>query len=150
MKRRREIIQPASPAREQASFQSYMNHFSVCCFPCPERYDSKMKRKDNFCTVRLILVFMRTIGLVLLYFSFSIGITFYQKWFIKVCIEKMYSIFICCFITVGEILNILEVTVSSQLKTNTDKFENIVYKTQLHACSIIYFVGVNLGILWNF
>lgn len=83
MKRRREVIQPVSPTREPTSFQSYMRHFSVCCFPCPERYDSRMKRMDSFCTVRLVLMFCRTIGLVLLYYTFSIGITFYQKWFIK-------------------------------------------------------------------
>lgn len=96
MKRRREGIQPASPIREPPTFQSYMNHFSVCCYPCPKHYDSKGKRMDSFCTVRLILIFLRTIGLVLLYFTFSIGITFYQKWFIKV--STVNHFFYKCFI----------------------------------------------------
>lgn len=33
---------------------------------------------------RTLLVSLRTIGLILIYYFFSIGITFYQKWFIKV------------------------------------------------------------------
>ncbi|KFM57012.1 Solute carrier family 35 member C2, partial [Stegodyphus mimosarum] len=84
MKRRRELIQPSnSPNRQVSSFRSYIEHFNVCCYPCPQPYNSKMKRMDSFCTVRLILLFFRTIGLVCLYYCFSIGITFYQKWFIK-------------------------------------------------------------------
>lgn len=34
--------------------------------------------------LRYTAVALRTVGLILLYYSFSIGITFYQKWFIKV------------------------------------------------------------------
>lgn len=33
--------------------------------------------------LRYTAVALRTVGLILLYYSFSIGITFYQKWFIK-------------------------------------------------------------------
>lgn len=33
---------------------------------------------------KLLFVGLRTTGLILLYYSFSIGITFYQKWLIKV------------------------------------------------------------------
>ncbi|KAG8201912.1 hypothetical protein JTE90_027389 [Oedothorax gibbosus] len=84
MKRRREssLHRNSSPNR-QASFMSYIRHFNVCCFPCPDVYNPKMKSLDRFCTVRLILAFIRTLGLVCLYYCFSIGITFYQKWFIK-------------------------------------------------------------------
>lgn len=31
-----------------------------------------------------LVVTLRTFGLILIYYLFSIGITFYQKWFIKV------------------------------------------------------------------
>ena len=34
---------------------------------------------------RQFFIIFRTIGLILIYYTFSIGITFYQKWFIKVC-----------------------------------------------------------------
>ncbi|XP_064466383.1 solute carrier family 35 member C2-like isoform X3 [Ornithodoros turicata] len=34
-------------------------------------------------TVKYLGVALRTVGLILLYYCFSIGITFYQKWFIK-------------------------------------------------------------------
>ncbi|PRD22756.1 UNVERIFIED_CONTAM: hypothetical protein NCL1_48286 [Trichonephila clavipes] len=84
MKRRRETSQSSSHSScRQTSFLSLIKHFNVCCYPCPEEYDPKMKKMDSFCTVRIILTFMKTIGLVCLYYCFSIGITFYQKWFIK-------------------------------------------------------------------
>ncbi|XP_042897674.2 solute carrier family 35 member C2 [Parasteatoda tepidariorum] len=83
MKRRREVPQSGSPNHQPATFQSYLQHLNVCCFPCTEEYNPKMKRFDSFCTVRLILMCIRTLGLVSLYYCFSIGITFYQKWFIK-------------------------------------------------------------------
>ncbi|XP_022249758.1 solute carrier family 35 member C2-like isoform X2 [Limulus polyphemus] len=35
------------------------------------------------CSVNFFVVTVRTVGLVVLYYAFSIGITFYQKWFIK-------------------------------------------------------------------
>ncbi|XP_076355820.1 solute carrier family 35 member C2 isoform X2 [Tachypleus tridentatus] len=37
----------------------------------------------TLCSVSFVVVAVRTIGLVVLYYVFSIGITFYQKWFIK-------------------------------------------------------------------
>ncbi|CAL1266464.1 unnamed protein product [Larinioides sclopetarius] len=84
MKRRREVSQSNSHSSyRQTSFLSFIHRFNTCCYTCPEKYDPKMKKMDSLCTVRLIFTFLKTIGLVCLYYCFSIGITFYQKWFIK-------------------------------------------------------------------
>ncbi|KAF8763902.1 Solute carrier family 35 member C2 like protein [Argiope bruennichi] len=84
MKRRREVSQSNSHSScRQTSFLSFIHRFNACCYTCPEKYDPKMKKMDSLCTVRLIFTFLKTIGLVCLYYCFSIGITFYQKWFIK-------------------------------------------------------------------
>ncbi|OQR77454.1 solute carrier family 35 member C2-like [Tropilaelaps mercedesae] len=47
------------------------------------RHSSPRVSITTFFRVKYLWVSVRTILLVLLYYSFSIGITFYQKWFIK-------------------------------------------------------------------
>jgi hypothetical protein len=42
---------------------------------------------NKYCFIdKLLTTALRTIGLILIYYCFSIGITFFQKWFIKVFI----------------------------------------------------------------
>lgn len=83
MKRRREISPVTSADHTPSPLQSYLKTLNACCFSCRDSSHTKMKRVDHICTVRLIFVSLRTIGLVFLYYCFSIGITFYQKWFIE-------------------------------------------------------------------
>lgn len=42
------------------------------------------RRMRRSITNRLLTDGLRTIGLIAIYYCFSIGITFFQKWFIKV------------------------------------------------------------------
>lgn len=45
---------------------------------------TNLSKMRNHLFEKQLSIMFRTVGLILMYYFFSIGITFYQKWFIKV------------------------------------------------------------------
>ncbi len=78
----------------------YLNHESYFGYNNNNITDHNKKRHDssrgtmNRLTFGSLVLFLRTAALVLFYYTFSISLTFYNKWMMKVDIFSLYFVWL--------------------------------------------------------
>ena len=133
---------------------------------------SNHKKKSISFVEKQFLLYVQTIGLILIYYIFSIGITFYQKWFIKVsAIQTVsYNILYLCYcliatalplsIDCGRVPHVCQILVGSPLSSSLStiyRYAPNVYYT-LYSVTFIFWSNATFSkyhvvqklLRWNF